>query len=241
MIVAALAAALAVAVLVRPASRHATRDRSLFPGASGPRRPDLLGAGFVRGVCLAAGLCVALAGAGLGGVVLGGAAAIVAPRLIGRTERPEIAHLRRSIAADLAWVLELLAAAVRSGTPPAEALAVVGSAVGGELGHRLTLVHGHLAVGVPPDEAWTGASRLGGAALGPVGEAFAAATVDGSHLAARLEDQAREARAAAAATALATAERVGVRAVLPLGLCFLPAFVAVGVVPVVAAALGQLP
>jgi hypothetical protein len=73
-----------------------------------------------------------------------------------------------------------------------------------------------------------------------VGEAFVAATVDGSHLAVRLEDQARDARAATATHALAAAERIGVRAVLPLGLCFLPAFVAVGVVPVVAAALGQL-
>lgn len=241
MIVAALAAAVAVAVVVRPTSRHATRDHSVARAARRPRRPDLLGAGFVRGLCLAAGLCVALAGAGLAGVVLGGVAAVVGPRLLGRTERPEIAHLRRSIAADLAGVLELLAAAIRAGTPPAEALAVVGSAVGGELGHRLTLVHSHLAVGVAPDDAWAAASQLGGAALGPVGEAFAAATVDGSQLAARLEDQAREARAAAASTALAAAERVGVRAVLPLGLCFLPAFVAVGVVPVVAAALGQLP
>lgn len=240
MIVAMLAAAAAVSGVVRPASSRPWPP--LRPRATPTRRgrPDLRSAGVIRGVCVAAGLCMALAGAGIAGVAIGGVAAVVAPRLISRTEPPEVAHLRRALVADLPWVLELLAAAARAGTPTTEALAVVGRAVGGELGHRLDLVHGHLVVGVPPDEAWAGASRHGGEALGPVGEAFVAATVDGSRLAARLEDQARDARAAAAASALAAAQRAGVRAVLPLGLCFLPAFVAVGVVPVVAAALGQL-
>jgi pilus assembly protein TadC len=240
MIVAALAAAAAFAAVVRPASRPPRPELTQKPTAVRRRRPDLLGTGVVRGVCLGAGLCLALAGAGVAGAVLGVVAAVLLPRMIGRAEPSEVGTLRRAVAADLPWVLELLAAAVRAGTPAAEALDVVGDAVRGELGQRLTRVHGHLAVGVPPEEAWAGVSRLGGEALGPVGEAFVAAAVDGSHLAARLEEQARDARADAAAAALAAAQRVGVRAVLPLGLCFLPAFVAVGVVPVVAAALGQL-
>lgn len=240
MIVAALAVAAAVAVTVRPAPPLLARRQVSGASAVWRRRPDVLGAGVIRGVCVAAGLCLALAGAGVAGALVGAAAAVVGPRLLARAEPQDVAQQRRAVVADLPWVLELLAGAARAGAPPAESLAVVGRAVGGEIGHRLALVHGHLAVGVPPDEAWAAASCLGGEALCPVGEVFVAATVDGSRLAGRLEDQARDARAAAAATALAAAQRAGVRAVLPLGLCFLPAFVAVGVVPVVAAALGQL-
>jgi hypothetical protein len=39
---------------------------------------------------------------------------------------------------------------------------------------------------------------------------------------------------------LARAERVGVWTLLPLGLCFLPAFACIGVVPVVAGVAGQV-
>ncbi|MFD0891079.1 type II secretion system F family protein, partial [Streptosporangium algeriense] len=53
----------------------------------------------------------------------------------------------------------------------------------------------------------------------------------------RLADDARqEARSAASAAAL----RVGVQAVAPLGLCFLPAFVCLGIVPVVAGLAGDV-
>lgn len=240
MILAGLAAAAAVAALLRPALR--TRGIASTGTAPAPRRgrPDLLGPGVVRAVCIGAGVCLFVAGAGPAGAVVGALGAVVAPRLLARAERPEVARVRRAVAAELPWVLELLAAAARAGTPPAASLAVVGRAVGGELGRRLDLVHAHLAVGAAPAAAWAEVAQAGGEALGVVGDAFLAAAVDGSRLAGRLEDQARDARATAAAADLVAAQRVGVRAVLPLGLCFLPAFVAVGVVPVVAAALGQL-
>ncbi len=51
---------------------------------------------------------------------------------------------------------------------------------------------------------------------------------------------AAEARADRAARGQAAAERAGVLAVAPLGLCFLPAFVLLGVVPVVAGLVGPL-
>jgi pilus assembly protein TadC len=47
----------------------------------------------------------------------------------------------------------------------------------------------------------------------------------------RLADDAREASRAAS---VAAARSVGVKAVAPLGLCFLPAFVLLGIIPVVA-------
>ncbi|MCU1692975.1 MAG: hypothetical protein JWM64_2066, partial [Frankiales bacterium] len=51
---------------------------------------------------------------------------------------------------------------------------------------------------------------------------------------------AAEARASATARAEQRARRAGVLAVAPLGLCFLPAFVLLGVVPVVVGLAGPL-
>ena len=50
----------------------------------------------------------------------------------------------------------------------------------------------------------------------------------------------RQAQAAADLAALAAARAVGVRAAVPLGLCLLPAFVLIGIVPLVVALLADL-
>ena len=55
----------------------------------------------------------------------------------------------------------------------------------------------------------------------------------GSSLAAGLAELADETRRQAHDTATAAAERAGVAISGPLGLCFLPAFVCLGIVPVV--------
>ncbi|HEX7746632.1 MAG TPA: secretion system protein, partial [Micromonosporaceae bacterium] len=53
----------------------------------------------------------------------------------------------------------------------------------------------------------------------------------------RVADDLRADRAAAAEAA---ARRAGVLVVLPLGLCFLPAFILAGLVPVIVAVLGDV-
>ena len=62
----------------------------------------------------------------------------------------------------------------------------------------------------------------------------------GTAVALILEVHATEARARARAQREAAARTVGVRSVLPLVCCFLPAFVLVGVVPIVAATIGAV-
>jgi tight adherence protein B len=57
--------------------------------------------------------------------------------------------------------------------------------------------------------------------------------------AALLRAAAEDVRDDAAAAGLAAAERLSVRLVLPLGVCVLPAFVLVGVVPVVVGVLSS--
>jgi len=55
-----------------------------------------------------------------------------------------------------------------------------------------------------------------------------------------LERLADDLRASRSAGVEAAAARVGVLIVLPLGLCFLPAFVLAGIVPVIVAVLGDV-
>jgi hypothetical protein len=62
----------------------------------------------------------------------------------------------------------------------------------------------------------------------------------GAPVAAAVSRLAADARADARARGEQAARRVGVLAVAPLGLCFLPAFVLLGVVPVIAGLAGPL-
>jgi len=128
-------------------------------------------------------------------------------------------------------LLVLVEAALGSGAPVARALEVVGAAWPGVDGAHLVRAARRLALGTDWATAWQGAT--GGAlvvarALQPTWTSGAAA---GPALRAAA-DSWRRRRRAAARTAAA---RLGVHLLLPTGLCLLPAFVLLGVVPVVAA------
>lgn len=187
-----------------------------------------------------AGAALAIAGLGLTGLLLGVGAGLLLPSLIARAEPAALGRTRREVLADLLLAVELVAAAMAVGAEPATALGLVGRALPGELGDRFVVTARALRLGADPLTAWEPAVERGGESLQPLAEAFAAARTDGSALAARLARVGVEARDVAASAALAAAERAGVRAVAPLGLCFLPAFVAVGIVPVVAASIGHV-
>lgn len=58
--------------------------------------------------------------------------------------------------------------------------------------------------------------------------------VDGAALAPSLSRLARDQRRVARSAAAARARAAGIRALAPLGLCFLPAFILLGVVPAIA-------
>jgi pilus assembly protein TadC len=60
------------------------------------------------------------------------------------------------------------------------------------------------------------------------------AAASGAPVAETLTRLADDSRAAARVAAVTAARRVGVQVVAPLGLCFLPAFVLLGIVPVIA-------
>lgn len=182
---------------------------------------------------ISCGLTVGLLLGGIAGIVAGFVVAGVAERALRRVESPRARRERVKAQGDLPFATDLLAAALRTGAPPDRAAIVVGEAVGGPVGTRLTLVGRALRLGASPRDAWAHLADLpGGRRLSRV----AARSADrGTALTVALERQAADLRVAKVAAGEASARRVGVLVVLPLGICFLPAFVLIGVVPVVTA------
>ncbi|MFD2797732.1 type II secretion system F family protein [Promicromonospora vindobonensis] len=132
---------------------------------------------------------------------------------------------------DLQVVLELVAAAVRSGAGVPRALEATGAAVGGPDGAVLTRASHALVLGATWERAWAGTP----AALGPMVRALRGAWLDGAAPGEALRAAGEEVRHERRGVARTAAARLGVRLVLPLGTCYLPAFVLVGLVPVLLA------
>ncbi|MFC4058598.1 type II secretion system F family protein [Planomonospora corallina] len=165
-----------------------------------------------------------------------GSAAV--PVLLRRREPPGRRRERARIAADLPFAADLMAACLRAGQPVTGAIDVTVQAIGRPLGDRLMWVSGRLRLGAAPEEAWL--VLADDRALAPLARTMSRAVLSGAPVADVLTRVADDARHAARAASAAAARRVGVQAVAPLGLCFLPAFVFLGIVPVVAGLAGEV-
>src|SRR5262249_47000824 len=125
---------------------------------------------------------------------------------------------------------------LRAGAPPEHAVGCAGRAVAGPLGADLERVERALRLGAPADEAWTHLGPLD--ACRRMARAAVRSEDSGAALAGALGPVAGDLRADRLIGADADGRRPGVLIVLPLGLCFLPAFVLAGLVPVIVAVLG---
>lgn len=143
----------------------------------------------------------------------------------------------------LAQLVDLLAAALTAGLPASGALGAVADAVAHSHPAAvapLRVVAARLGLGATPAEAWQDVP--GADPLRPVLAVLVRATEGGGSVRAALDHAAGRLRAEADAAATARAERASVLVAGPLGLCFLPAFVCLGVLPVVVGlADGMLP
>jgi Flp pilus assembly protein TadB len=215
---------------------------------SGSGRPATRGAGPRGGLSSRPARLVAGGVAGLGvGVVLGGVLGLVAGclvgglliRWVGRLEPAARALETDRMEGHLPLVADLLSAAIAAGAPPDRAAHLVGAAVGGPLGVLLVAGADRSALGGDPATAWRELAQR------PVTARLARTLVTagerGAAPAETLGRVAADARDSARWSAEARARALGARAAAPLGLCFLPAFLLVGVVPVVAAGASLLP
>lgn len=132
---------------------------------------------------------------------------------------------------DVQVVLELLAAAMRAGAGVPRALEATGVAIGGPDGEALTRAARALVLGATWERAWAGAPAV----LDPMVRALQGAWLDGAAPNEALRAAGEEVRHERGSAVRTAAARLGVQLVLPLGACYLPAFVLVGLVPVLLA------
>lgn len=126
---------------------------------------------------------------------------------------------------------DLLAACLAAGAAPGEAAEAVGKSLSGRIGGRLTRVAAELRLGGEPSRAWGRLACLPGAdRLADCLERAGTTGVPAVEAVARIAADCRAERGRAAGI---RAGRAQVLTTLPLGLCFLPAFLLTGVVPMV--------
>ncbi|TDD43380.1 type II secretion system protein [Kribbella antibiotica] len=131
--------------------------------------------------------------------------------------------------------MELLAACLRAGRPPQQALTTVASAVQGPLGDLLSEIAHRLTLGADPQDAW---SLLGAEPpCAPAARAINRSLTSGAPLSRTLERLANDTRQSRHHAADHHARTIESRSALPLGLCFLPAFVLLSIIPTLADAL----
>jgi len=226
---------LAIALMVADAPAGRIRLRSLTGPAPVAEQPDaVLRPAWVAVGALGTGvLAFAVSGVVAGAVV----AAVAAVAGVVAMRRFRAGGGAPSDTAELAGRWELLAICLEAGLPVASALSATAAPLAGSTGTLLRRVAGLLELGADPADAWrvvadtpalatfaraAGRSAGTGAALAQV------ARVEGTRIRAELVDTAQE-----------RAQRAAVHITGPLGLCFLPAFLVLGIAPVVVGLAGE--
>ncbi len=232
--------AIAASVLLMSArrGRAARRRREALLGVERVRRRRLAGrprravrAGFRRWAAPAGtGIAVGVLVGGAVGCLVGPAAAYGIRRWQ-RRPRTCAAPGTDQAARQLPAAADLLAACLAAGAAPGAAADAVGRTLGGPLGGALRRVAAEVRLGGDPAQCWGRLGELPGAY--DLGRWMARASTTGVPPVAAVSRLAAEYRAERSRSAGARARRASVLATAPLGLCFLPAFLAVGVVPVV--------
>lgn len=133
----------------------------------------------------------------------------------------------------LPLVLEMLSVAIRQGSSIPRALIAVGDIAAGEFGAGLRSAGEQLNKGVSWDDAWPDDGDLA-----VVRDAFASSWHSGASPVERLETAVEQLDWDERSQIEQAAAKLSVRLLLPTGLCFLPAFVAVGIIPAVMSFVG---
>ncbi len=160
--------------------------------------------------------------------------AIVVAFIIDRGAQRSSARPERALAArrvlELPIAIEVLASCLAIGATQEQALRAVSNGLAGSLEEDFRRVSGALGVGADVAEAW---SLVPEPDLRPLGVLLARAHTTGAAVAPQLWMLADQNRQLARVVAMDGARTLGVRSTGPLGLCFLPSFVLVAVVPLV--------
>ncbi|GEL18248.1 type II secretion system F family protein [Pseudonocardia asaccharolytica] len=138
----------------------------------------------------------------------------------------------------LAGGWELIAVCLEVGLPVPVAVEAAAARLPGRTGTHLRRVAGLLQLGADPADAWRTADAV--AALAVFGRAARRSATTGAALAQVARTEATRLRAELIDTARARSQRAAVLMTGPLGLCFLPAFLVLGIAPVVIGLTGDV-
>jgi Flp pilus assembly protein TadB len=139
---------------------------------------------------------------------------------------------------EMAMVSDLMAAALRAGSAVPSAVLHAGDALEGPLSASLSQIGRELAAGVSPRQAWQRIGRI--AAARRLINAALRTSESGAAMSGALTRCADDLRSDAEHERQARVHKASVLLMLPLGLCFLPAFLLAGLVPVVLAVVGEV-
>lgn len=216
------------------------RSRPGLPRA--PHRPAPVGPGARARphrplAAAAAGVTTALLVGHVAGLLLAPVACAAAWRWAGSLEWRAVLRRREALVRQLPLVVDLMAGCLAVGASPEEALARVAAAVDAPMREELLTVVARLRLGADPVTVWGELS--GHTGLGPLGRTLARAVRTGASVAEAMARLAEDLRRTSRTEVESRARSVAVKAAAPLGLCLLPAFVLVGVVPLVAGAVSR--
>jgi Flp pilus assembly protein TadB len=223
------------AVLVALPASSRRRLRALFTepdDRATQSRPGLSDPRVVRIVSAVGGLGIAVSVGGIWGWGSGLAIAVGAPIAVGRLESRRDRQRREAMERQGADAADLLAACLASGAPISPSAAAVARALGDPIAQPLGTLVASLSLGADPVDAWRALMHQPG--MEALSRAVARSLESGAPLAQTLPGIAEDLRRATRGQVEAAARAAGVRAVAPLAACFLPAFLLVGVVPIVA-------
>lgn len=224
-LVAGIAAALA---FPGPPPRQEVREER--PAGSGAALPVVGAIGVVAIAYLMLG--------GTLGITVGAVGGVLGWRALGRLESRGEKQRRVALQRVAPLVADLVAAALAAGRDPGSALLLAAASVGSEAEEELAIYSASLALGAEPASVWRALGEH--PQFGGVGRAFLRATETGSPVTDAMRRGAEDLRRVDRSAREAAARTVSTRAAAPLGMFLLPAFVVVGVVPLVAGAIGLL-
>jgi pilus assembly protein TadC len=240
----ALAAVLALVVvlLVLPArARGAPPPARRRPAGDDARPETARQTRQTRRAALAAivaGAGIAVLVGGVPGAVLGGVGAALVGIVVPRLDRREERQQREALVTAAPLLVDLVAACLASGAALDAALEVSARAVDPPASTLVLDAVRRTRLGADPAHAW--AALREDPALGGLARAVLRSGESGAALADLLPRAAAEARARHRVHVEARIRTASVRLTAPLALAFLPAFVLLGVVPVVASWAGAL-
>lgn len=198
---------------------------------------------FLRLVGIGAGALLGWTFGGTIGLIAGAGAGFYLIRMLSKRENAPSSIESATVARDTPVFIDLLAATLASGATMQSSLSAATNAMlESPIKTRLAPVLAAIELGADPRDAWS--TLIDEPVLGQLAMSVMRSYDTGAGLEPVLVGIASEMRRDHRSRVEVAARTAGVKAVIPLAVCFLPAFFALGVVPIVAslaASTGMLP